>query len=218
MELINLIWTTTIGSLIASGIILLVIRTRNEYLKNQEELRDNGFGFYIEYEKGKDLVALDLKNIGKNELSIDPKKGIYIKYKKDNGEIECHGLDLHENNISSIPKGRSRQLNYYIKLNFPQKKIIESKKFRVFIFTTRDKEFELHPADVQLKKWDISLEGWKEIVKDIPKHINCIDRLIIRIFKKWFIRGLVLGIFLTVIAPKIYYLTDEIINKICFIK
>jgi hypothetical protein len=217
MPWIDLILPTIIGSLIASVIIFFKCHIWNAYQKNQESLREVGFGFYMKYENGKDLVALDLKNIGKNELSIDPKKGIYIKYKKNNGEIECHGLDLHENSISSIPEGRSRQLNYYIKLNHPQQKIIKSKKFRVSIFTARDKEFELQPADVQLNKWEISLEEWKELVKDIPKHTNCIDRAI-KFFIQWFISGLVLGIILTVIAPEIYHWADEIINKICFIK
>lgn len=166
----KLIWITTIGAIFASILIWSKGYICNAYQKRREKLRETGFGFYFKGEKGveKDLIALDLENTGPNELSIDPKMGVYIKWKEDDGKIKCHGIDLQKNNIAPIPKGRSRQLNYKVELNLPQKNIINSKKFRVFIFTTRGKEFELFPSDYQLNKWgEMAMSEWKKGVEEI---------------------------------------------------
>ena len=127
------------------------------------------FGFRIKGEKGveKDLVSLALENIGKDEVSFDSKEGVWIRWRdKKTNNIKNHRIDLHENNISG-----GTQLNYeQVSFNIPQKNIINSKKFRFFIYTTRGKKFELFPSAVQLGKWGMkTIEEWKNGVKDIPK-------------------------------------------------
>lgn len=180
----KLIWITTIGAIFASGVIFAVKHLRDMWLREQEELRETGFGFYLKEGKEKDTVALDLRNIGKNEVKFDPQKGIYMLWPG-----EYHRIDLHENNISSIPfQGGSTQLNYEVNLNDPQKRIINSKKFRFFIYTSRGKRFELLPSDAQLKKWNrMTMEQWKkgvEEIKDRQEKTNWIV-ILIRKLQSW---------------------------------
>lgn len=153
------------ASLLVSAVNHIWTRIRDKNLKKKEEVTGM-FGFIIE----DNLACVALKNIGKNEVDFDFKKGVCLQWENKNYYI----INVIDNNMgSSIPPKAIRQFNCSVRpYNDPEKNRINSPLLKVFIYTTRGNGFYLSPTPSQLKRWqNITTPQWEETVKtieDIP--------------------------------------------------
>lgn len=133
----------------------------NLWLKHEENI-DGEFRF----EPENNIVHIGLTNKCKNDIYFDFQKGICIRW----GDKKYHKINLIENNNmnSFIPPQGGTQLKYSVNLNIILKNIINSKRFKVFIYTNKNKKFELHPSACQLKEWGLTTMGqYQDLVKDL---------------------------------------------------
>ena len=159
-----------------------IISLMSTVLSKREKI-EGEFTFYTE----RNLVCLGLRNLSKNVVYFNPQQGVCIMW-KDKEKIKYHKINLPENSTASfIPPKGSAQLNYEIKFNRTEKAIINSRQFRVFIYTTRNKRFELNPTErAQLKKlWQgMTIDQWKKDVENNLREVSWIGRQI-RKLKFW---------------------------------
>lgn len=133
----------------------------NKYLKKVEEI-DGEFRFDLK----NNIIYMGLTNKGKRVVHFDTQKGVCIRW----GDRKYHKINFIENdNTPSFipPQGGTQLPPYKVNLNITLKNIISSRKFKLYIYTTRDRIFELHPSACQLNEWKMTMPQYKEFVKDI---------------------------------------------------
>lgn len=146
----------------AGGAVLAVKWIWGSAFPNKEEVEGE---FTFETKEKPYRVIFGVRNTGKNRIDFDPKQGVYIQWESN----KYHKINLPEDRKdSSIQPQGSAQLRYVIELDKTEGGIIDSKAIKVFIYTSKNNRVQLNPTiGTQLKEWGITIEQYKELVKDL---------------------------------------------------